>query len=44
MLGRNRTLEEPPNIPEFLTIHYVIRCEHLIAKYFKFENVIKIIP
>jgi hypothetical protein len=44
LLGRNKTLEEPFNIPELLTIHCIILCILLVTKYFKFENVMKMIP
>jgi hypothetical protein len=44
LLGRNKTPEKPFNIPEFLTIHCIILCILLVAKYFKFENIMKIFP
>lgn len=45
MLGKNiglvGLLKSDPNIPDFLPIHCIIHREHLVAKYFKYENVMK---
>ena len=47
MIGKNiglvGLLKIDPKIPDFLFIHCIIHCQHLIVKYFKYENVIKIV-
>lgn len=43
MLGQNLgligLLKNDPRIPEFLPLHCIVHREHLVAKYFKYENV-----
>lgn len=47
MIGKNQgligLLNNDPKIPCFLPLHCIIHREHLIAKYFKYENVWKIV-
>ena len=47
MIGKNiglvGLLKTDPKIPDFLSIHCIIHREYLVAKYFKYENVIKIV-
>ena len=42
MLGKHRgVIMKDDNNPEFLPIHCVIHHEHLAAKYFKYDHVVK---
>ena len=45
MVGKHNGLiglmKSDPNFPEFFPLHCIIHREHLVAKYFKYEDVIK---
>ena len=45
MVGKHNGLiglmKSDPNFPEFIPLHCIIHREHLVAKYFKYEDVIK---
>lgn len=47
MVGKNQgligLLKKDPNIPNFLSFHCIIHREHLIVKYFKYDNVWNIV-
>ena len=42
-LGHIGLLNNDPKIPHFWHLHCIIYCEHLVAKYFKYKNVCKIV-